>query len=199
MTGNEMRPMRKISLLLLLLCVCAFSHCGYRKPAPVPFSGGIDRGGREAGDASRLDVSLEEMINRYRETKGLPPIPHSAALRRVAEAHARDLADRHPEEGCGGNLHSWSNRGNWKGGCYDPDDSGTWPVMWLKPREIAGDDRYGYEIVCKGAPTPALSLDCWRASRPHHNVILNRGTWRQAWNGMGAAMYGGYAVAWFER
>lgn len=191
--------MRKISLPLLLLCVCASSCCGYRETLPVSPSRGTDRGGREAGDASRLDVSLEEMINRYRELKGLPPVPHSAALRRVAEAHVHDLADRHPENGCAGNLHSWSNHGKWKGGCYDPNDSATWPLMWLKPREIAGDARYGYEIVCKGAPTPALSLDCWRASRPHHDVILNRGMWRQAWRGMGAAMYGGYAAAWFER
>ena len=158
--------MRKYILLLLVLCGGDFCHCGHRKPVSVSPSGGAGRGGRGSGDAARLGDGLEGMINQYREVSGLPPVAHSAALRRVAEAHAHDLAERHPENGCGGNLHSWSNRGKWKGGCYAPNDSATWPLMWLKPREIAGDSRYGYEIVCKGAPTPALSLDCWRASRP---------------------------------
>jgi hypothetical protein len=71
--------------------------------------------------------------------------------------------------------------------------------MWLKPQEIAGDGNYGYEIACQGASTPSSALGCWQSSAPHNDVIVNQGMWTQAWTGMGAALYGGYAVAWFEK
>ncbi len=142
---------------------------------------------------------LECLINNYRKSKGLPPIPHNAALRKVADTHVKDLAAYHPENQCKGNTHSWSNHGPWKGGCYDPSNSSTYPIMWDKPKEIAGYNNYGYEIACQGCTSPADSLNTWKGSPPHHDVILNKGMWSQAWSGMGAAIYGGYSVVWFAR
>ena len=164
-----------------------FFNIQKKLPASVPCNTG------------NLNADLECVINNYRKSKGLGPIPYSPALRKVAETHVYDLATQHPENGCNGNLHSWSSKGSWKGGCYHPNNSNTWPIMWLKPQEIAGDGNYGYEIACQGASTAASALGCWQSSAPHHDVIVNQGMWTQAWTGMGAALYGGYAVAWFEK
>ncbi len=142
---------------------------------------------------------LECLINSYRKSLGLQPVAHNAALRKVAEAHVKDLAAHHPENNCNGNLHSWSKNGTWTGGCYDPGNSATYSIMWLKPKEIAGYNNYGYEIAHSGSSTPAGALNSWKGSPAHHDVILNKGPWTQSWIGMGAAMYGGYAVVWFAR
>jgi uncharacterized protein YkwD len=145
-------------------------------------------------------LDLECLINKYRKTKGLPPVPHSAALAKVALAHVKDLAKYNLTAKCGSNpLHSWSKNGPWKGGCYDGNDSKTYPVMWLKPKEIAGDPNYGFEIAHQGSSDAAGLLNSWKGSSAHNDVILNRNSWKgYKWIGMGAAIYGGYSVVWFE-
>jgi len=150
-------------------------------------------------NSGNLGDDLECLINSYRKSLGLAPVAHNAALRKVAEAHVKDLATHHPENNCNGNLHSWSNNGAWTGGCYDSNNSATYSIMWLKPKEIAGYNNYGYEISHSGSSTPAGALNSWKNSPAHHDVIINKGYWTQAWTGMGAAMYGGYAVVWFAR
>jgi hypothetical protein len=81
---------------------------------------------------------LTTLINDYREQHGLPRIPVSSKLTTVALKHVTDLDQYHPENNCGGNLHSWSSHGNWTGGCYDSSNSSTWSIMWDKPKEITG-------------------------------------------------------------
>ena len=56
---------------------------------------------------------LYDLIMAYRKEQGLPPIPLSAKLTRVAQTHARDLATHYtfdPSNKC--NPHSWSSKGN---------------------------------------------------------------------------------------
>jgi len=150
-------------------------------------------------NSANVNDDLECEINKYRKTLGLQNIPHSPQMRQVAEAHVKDLAVNNPEAACNGNMHSWSNKGTWKGGCYDPNNSSTYPIMWDKPQEIAGFATYGYEIAAGGTATPASALSTWQGSPLHNNVIVNQGMWTQPWKGMGAAIYGGYAVAWFYK
>ena len=57
-------------------------------------------------------ADLIAAINQYRQQHGLPAIPASPKLNAVAVAHVQDLATYHPENKCGGNLHSWSSNGN---------------------------------------------------------------------------------------
>jgi len=142
---------------------------------------------------------LECMINNYRASHGLKPIPHSNSLKKVADAHVKDLAKYHPENKCNNNTHSWSKNGNWTGGCYINGNSSTYKIMWLKPKEIAGDSSYGYEIACKGCTSASGSIGIWKSSSAHNDVILNKGMWASfKWTGMAAAIYGGYSVVWFK-
>ena len=76
--------------------------------------------------------------------------------------------------------------------------------MWDKPREItrgsyAGD---GFEISAwhSDRMTPTQALESWKRSSPHLSVILNRGNWSNiAWQAMGGAVSGRYAVVWFGK
>lgn len=143
---------------------------------------------------------IPEVINAYRQANGLAPIPVSEELNRVAQAHVADLVANQPEVACDGNLHSWSNNGNWTGGCYRSNDETTWPVMWDKPKEIAGYPGRGYEISASATPaiTPDQALALWQGSAPHNDVILNQGIWADfPWGAMGGWLSDGYACAWF--
>jgi hypothetical protein len=155
---------------------------------------GFPRASQAVGPAADLIAA----INQYRQQQGLPAIAASPKLNAVAVAHAQDVTAYHPESKCGGNLHSWSANGPWKGGCYNPQDQSTWPIMWNKPQEIAGYPSYGYEIAAAGVTSAQDALNMWKASAPHNAVILNQGMWAgYQWKAMGAACYGGYACVWF--
>ena len=139
--------------------------------------------------------TLAEVINAYRKDQGLPTIPTSPSLQKVAEAHVRDLAAHPPSGAC--NLHSWSSQGKWSACCYT-DDHARATCMWSKPAEIAGYASSGFEIAAAGTTTPNSALDSWRGSEAHHAVILNRGIWaKSTWRAMGAAIHEDYAVVWF--
>ena len=142
---------------------------------------------------------LECLINEYRKSVGLKPVPHSSSLEKVAVAHVKDLVLYHPENSCKGNPHSWSKNGKWKGGCYDPDDSTTFVIMWNKPKEIAGDGAYGFEIIHIGSTSASGALNSWKNSKDHNDVITNQGVWKSYnWTGMAAGVYAGYYAVWFK-
>jgi hypothetical protein len=156
--------------------------------------------GRAPKAAASTTGGIAEAINAYRQEQGLPAIPVSEELTRVARAHVEDLVANRPEAACNGNLHSWSNQGNWTGGCYDPNDQNTWPLMWNKPQEIANYPGRGYEISAWAIPaiTPAQALGLWQQSTPHDDVIRNRGIWADyPWQAIGGWVADGYACAWF--
>lgn len=154
------------------------------------------RPGRPAPSAN----PVAESVNAYRERKGLPPIPVSAQLTRVAAAHVADL-EAHYRRNTACNMHSWSADGAWTPCCYTADHARK-ECMWHKPREITGGayTATGYEIVAYYSDpiTPERALQIWQQSDGHHIMILNRGQWSDnAWRAMGAAMGEHYAVVWF--
>lgn len=156
-------------------------------------------------------AELARLINAYRASHGLAPVPYSPSLTAVAEAHVLDVAssaDRGAafERGVDArgrpcNLHSWSSRGPWQPVCYTSDHR-YGALMWSKPREItrgayAGN---GYEIAAasSGLITPEAALNSWRSSSAHNAVILEQGIWsRRPWRAMGVAILGRRAFAWF--
>ena len=144
------------------------------------------------------ELSLYEMINDYRETKGLQSIPLSASLTKVAKAHAKDLMENYSRNGkC--NPHSWSDNGEWNGCCYT-DDHAKAACMWNKPMEIAQYDSPGYEIVYwhSLAAESGNALAGWKKSKSHNPVVINQGQWRDvSWKAIGVAVYKQYAVVWF--
>lgn len=143
-------------------------------------------------------ADLIAAINQYRQQHGLPAIATSPKLNAVAVAHVQDLATYHPENKCGGNTHSWSSNGKWKGGCYNPKDQTTHAIMWDKPQEIAGYTSYGYEISVPDVTSTQDAFLTWQKSAPHNAVILNQGMWSTyKWKAIGAACHGGYACVWF--
>jgi uncharacterized protein YkwD len=143
---------------------------------------------------------LADTVNAYRAQSGLPRIPVSAQLTRVAAAHAADLeANYRRNARC--NMHSWSTRGDWSACCYTEDHAQR-ECMWNKPREITGGvyTATGYEIVAwHEAPiSPQRALQIWQGSPGHHAMIRNEAQWSDnTWRAMGAAQSEHYAVIWF--
>ncbi|MDX1630047.1 MAG: hypothetical protein R3345_15165, partial [Fulvivirga sp.] len=133
--------------------------------------------------------------------KNLDPIPFSAKLTMVAQAHAKDLAENYdfdPENNkC--NPHSWSRKGKWTSCCYTNDHKEA-ECMWNKPREIAGYDSPGYEIAyySSAGASAEEGLSGWKKSKSHNPLIVNSGMWKQVqWKGIGVGVYKEYAVVWF--
>lgn len=162
--------------------------------ATLCLSANIARAERVGDEAERLIDAVYDL----RAANGLTAIPLSPTLERVARAHVADL-ERHSRNGrC--NLHSWSPNGAWSPCCYTPDHAQA-RCMWEKPREI-GRGAYlgdGFEIVCWHSErmTVDIAMRCWRDSRAHQNVLLNRREWRDIeWRALGVAMSAHYAVLW---
>ncbi len=152
-----------------------------------------------AGLFAAEDQSIVQLINQARTKQKLPAIAESAKLTQVAQAHVNDLIKHAPHK-ANGNLHSWSNKGKWKGGAYSPGDSTTHPIMWEKGKEIAGYKGFTFECAASGVETPAKAVELWLASAAHRAVLLNTGIWadeRWQWKAVGAALSGGFACAWF--
>ena len=149
---------------------------------------------------SSAEQELYDMINEYRESKKLGPIPYSASLTMVAQAHVRDLHynyDFSANAKC--NPHSWSKKGDWSSCCYGNDHKQA-QCMWDKPMEIAGYESHGYEIAYyqSDGALPFVALEGWKKSKGHNPVIVNKGIWEQlTWGGMGVGIYEEYAVVWF--
>jgi hypothetical protein len=145
------------------------------------------------------DRTLAQLINDYRASEGLPPVPLSAELGLVARTHARDLHEKRPDAPASCNMHSWSNAGTWSGCCYTRDHARA-SCMWDKPRELTDYRDNGYEIAAggRGSISPSLALSLWQRSSAHDAVILNEGTWaRRPWRAMGVVVEHGYALVWF--
>lgn len=153
---------------------------------------------------STKEAQLLSKIRAYREERGLPQVPVSSSLTRVARTHVRDLAAHEPHEGslfgtdqC--NLHSWSDEGPWSSCCYTPDHAEA-QCMWKKPRELTEYTGRGFEIAARGVETAQQALSGWKTSRGHNSVLVNRGEWSQVeWEAVGVGMYEGYAVVWFGK
>ena len=149
---------------------------------------------------SDAEQELFALVNEYRASKKLSPIPFSTSLTKVAQAHVRDLHnnyDYEPGEKC--NPHSWSKNDDWSSCCYTNDHKKA-QCMWDKPMEIAGYNSPGYEIAYyqSNGAIPSVALDGWKVSKGHNQVIINLDIWAKVnWQGMGVGLYEEYAVVWF--
>jgi hypothetical protein len=170
--------------------------------ALVLFSTGSVLAQETPGDClSEDEATLAQLMNDYRTSQGLMPVPVTASLTAVAQYHAWDLDVNHPHGGeC--NLHSWSDGSLWTPVCYTADHANA-SGMWDKPREITANayTGNGFEIAywTSGTASPAGALSGWQNSSGHNDVILNAGIWQSfdPWPAMGVGMRAGYAVIWF--
>lgn len=146
------------------------------------------------------ESELYNLVMKHRKAKGLPTIPLSKSLTKVAQTHARDLEENFTRDSiC--NMHSWSDAGKWKPVCYTTGDQAQAKLMWSKPRELTSYKGNGYEIAF-GEDEEYLAnaenaLDAWKDSKDHNAVILNKGPWKKKWNAIGIGINGSYAVIWF--
>ncbi len=149
------------------------------------------------------EAKMAALVNEYRRSKNLPPIPVSISLTKVARLHVNDLAENFtPGERC--NLHSWSKDPRWSSCCYTPDHRRA-ACMWDKPRELTNYKGDGYEIAFSSTYHYSSdvefikdALNGWKSSKGHNDILINGGKWKTAsWKAMGVAIQGDYAVIWF--
>ncbi len=154
---------------------------------------------------NETEQELARQINEYRAEKGLPAVTLSASLSHVARVHCLDLEQTSSHSGrC--NLHSWSDKGKWSSCCYTPDHKRA-ECMWNKPRELTSYTGDGFEIAywtdakfADAAATARDMLNGWKGSKPHNELIINKGIWKDVqWEAMGIGVSGGYATVWFGR
>jgi uncharacterized protein YkwD len=145
------------------------------------------------------EKKLYQLVMEYRKSLGLPNIPLSNNLNKVAQTHVQDLQKfGNPfDKNC--NLHSWSKNGSWTSCCYTADHSQK-ECMYQKPREISKYQGNGYEIAYyfSDLVTAEMALENWKKSPGHLAVIANSGIWKNIrWNAIGIAIYKNYSVIWF--
>lgn len=188
----------------LLQLVILFLSCSF--PNAIPSSGTtIPEVTSPANNAISPDIclspeeqSLYNGLMAYRREKGLPAIPLSASLSKVAQLHVRDLQVNRPAQGrC--NLHSWSKA---YGNCCYTSDHRNAECMWDKPRQLTSYPGDGYEIShwASDGAAAATALQGWKNSSGHNNVMINRSIWKDAtWQAVGIGIYEEYAVVWFGK
>ncbi|MBK7213962.1 MAG: CAP domain-containing protein [Bacteroidales bacterium] len=188
--------MKSTSLFIIAVILMFYPRAAKAQQAPDPKS----TSGFCLDETERL---LAKLINEYRASKGLPAVPLSASLSKVAQIHSKDLNGHHEYEGrC--NLHSWSADGSWTSCCYTPDHRRA-SCMWDKPRELTAYPGDGFEIAYYNSRPPedpmAYAKDIingWKGSHGHNEVMVNLGTWNDvSWKAMGIGIYKGYATVWF--
>lgn len=149
---------------------------------------------------SKEELKLYNLIMDYRKKNKLEVIPISPKLTKVAQVHARDLADHYsfdPNNKC--NPHSWSKKGKWTSCCYTSDHKEA-ECMWNKPKEIAGYNGSGYEIAyySSAGANAEEGLKGWKASPGHNPLLINSGIWEKlTWNAIGIGIYKEYGLVWF--
>lgn len=168
-------------------------------------SGAIETTSGSSAADTQVCLSTEErklydMMMAYRKSEGLESINLSAKLTRVAQTHARDLADHYkfnPNNEC--NPHSWSSKGKWSSCCYTSDHKKA-ECMWDKPKEIAGYAGHGYEIAyySSAGASAEEGLKGWKKSPSHNPLMVNTGIWNKVtWKAVGIGFYKEYGIVWF--
>lgn len=221
-------PAARLALLPLL----ALAACGVQVNTQSVYSAPISQADtqrtalaeRTSREISPADIerakslqdpaALAELVNAYRVKNGLPPVPLSPLLNKVAEAHVADMASlpegglsvletTDPETGQECSPHSWSAKGSWTPVCYTADGRHAL-AMYSKPREITGGaySAIGFEIASFDtiAITPAIAIETWQKSPGHRTVILEQGAWDGSnWQAMGVGIGGHFAFVWFGK
>eukprot|EP01097_Dermamoeba_algensis_P010335 TRINITY_DN7588_c0_g1_i1.p1 TRINITY_DN7588_c0_g1~~TRINITY_DN7588_c0_g1_i1.p1 ORF type:complete len:192 (-),score=48.20 TRINITY_DN7588_c0_g1_i1:142-717(-) len=141
-------------------------------------------------------ISLAKAVNAYRKQNGLAEIPLSGSLFYVALTHTNDLQKSKPSGSC--NMHSWSQDPRWTAVCYNGDMNSA-RKMWSKPAELTNYKGEGFENAHwhSAKATVQSSLDGWKKSPGHNNLILNKDMWaKRTWKALGASVGQNYAVMW---
>jgi hypothetical protein len=128
------------------------------------------------------ELQLYNLINDYRVSNNLAPIPLSASLSLVANRHVVDL-----QENVGTLTHDWS------------DATGP-EAYWYAPQRLnTAYPGLGYENAywSSNGATAEGALVGWQNSSGHNAVILNQGMWADNdWSALGIGIYQDYAVMW---
>lgn len=144
------------------------------------------------------ESKLYNLVNEYRKAMKLPAIPLSKSLCYVAKTHLRDLVTNKPDTStC--NMHSWSNKGDWKPCCFQKDKNDK-VCMQSKPSEITNYPGLAFEIIYweSKEATAEFAFKQWRETTASQSVIINAEKWEGfSWNAVGIGIYEGYAAIWF--
>jgi len=189
----------KQTLFLILILIIGNGFRKAEKPA-------IDKIGKRDLEVkiSKEEIKLYNMINSYRKSKRLQPIPLSKSLTYVAQQHCKDLTVNKPDLKKGCNAHSWSENAKWTSCCYTIDHKEA-SCMWDKPKEMTNYEAYGFEIACGSSEpiykdfvmTANYALESWKTSYHHNNVIVNKDVWKEfEWKAIGIGIYEGFASVW---
>lgn len=149
---------------------------------------------------NQQEYRLYSLINEYRARFALDPIPLSKSLSYVAKTHAHDLAENYPMgEDC--NMHSWSNKGDWKAFCF-PADQDRKNDIKDKAKELTLYPGKAWEITYWDNTELDLNmvLEFWRSIPLSANMMTNTEKWADAqWKSMGVAIEKGYVLIWFGK
>ena len=169
----------------------------------------------DSPELSAKEKELIKLVNDYREQHGKKRLKVSKSLMKVARTHINDLNMNFDMEnppvdtrGIKGNMHSWSDKGNWTPVVYT-DDHEYSKLMRIKPKELTGYNQAGFEVAVNGFMiTPQRALKSWQNSPGHNDVILSQNKWADptpeqiedglsGLSNMGVAINGNYACIWF--
>lgn len=170
----------------------------------------------DSPELSAKEKELIKLVNDYREQHGKKRLKVSKSLMKVARTHINDLnmnfdMDNPPVDARGikGNMHSWSDKGNWTPVVYTKDHKYD-KLTIIKPKELTGYNQNGYEVAVNGFMiTPQRALEKWKNSPKHNDTILSQNGWDPpaelieegltGLSNMGVAINGNYACIWFTR
>lgn len=161
---------------------------------------------------SAKEKELARLVNEYRVSKGLKPMPVSKSLTYVARTHNKDQIqhfrlDLKDSRGLKANSHSWSKYGNWTPMNFTEDHKYD-EYMWNKPKELTNFKVNGYEIAHYNYidneldfktnlnAIPKDSLNGWKRSPGHNDVIVGNNGW-DTLSVMGVSIHGNFADIWF--
>lgn len=147
---------------------------------------------------SKKEYRLYTLINAFRIENDLPEISLSGSLSLLAKLHINDLIENHPDTSiC--NLHSWSDKGDWKACCYNKyifEPS----CMYDKAKELTNYKAKAYEMVFWESPEahPDSVIQIWINTFTSADIILSRNKWENfMWKSIGIAVKDEYAIVWF--
>jgi len=146
---------------------------------------------------SQQEYKLYSLVNAYRAKLALDAIPLSKSLSYVAKVHAADLSKNFTtNDDC--NMHSWSDKGQWKAFCFPADQNRRSDVK-DKAREIANYPGKAWEITYweNEKIDVAFVLEFWNSIPYTASMIGNTGKWaNKTWQSMGIGIQDGYVLLW---
>lgn len=149
---------------------------------------------------SQKEYDLYQVINKYRSDLSLDAIPLSNSLSYVAKKHAADLVANYPlEDGC--NMHSWSDKGDWKPFCFPADQSRKNDVK-DKAMELTNYTGKAWELTYWDNIdiTAEEVLSFWNSIPATAAMLSNTDKWSDVvWNSIGIGMNEGYVLVWLGK